>query len=50
MTMGFLPSIAWERGCAYQGDGATVGEQVVFFPGHDPVVSWRLLEDSLILC
>jgi hypothetical protein len=33
----------------YRGDGITAGEQEVFFPGHEPVVSWRLLEDALIL-
>jgi hypothetical protein len=33
----------------YRGDGTTVGEQEIFFPGHDPVLSWRLLEDGLLL-
>jgi hypothetical protein len=34
----------------YLGDGVTAGEQEVFFPGHSPVVSWRLLEDGMVLC
>jgi hypothetical protein len=38
--------LAWQH---YRGDGITAGEQAVFFPGHEPVVSWRLLEDGLIL-
>jgi hypothetical protein len=33
----------------YRGDGTTAGEQEVFSPGHKPVVSWRLLEDGLVL-
>ena len=39
--------LAWQH---YRGDGITAGEQQVFFPGHEPVVSWRLLEDGLVLC
>jgi hypothetical protein len=39
--------LTWQH---YRGDGITAGEQEVFSPGHDPVVSWRLLEDGLILC
>lgn len=31
-------------------DGVAAGHQKVFFAGHKPVVSWRLLEDGLILC
>jgi hypothetical protein len=38
--------LGWQH---YRGQGATAGEQEVFFPGHKPVVSWRLLEDGLIL-
>jgi hypothetical protein len=38
--------LGWQH---YRGDGITAGEQEVFFPGHKPVVSWRLLEDALIL-
>jgi hypothetical protein len=33
----------------YRGNGTTAGEQEVFSAGHEPVVSWRLLEDGLIL-
>ena len=25
-------------------------EQESYSPGHEPVVSWRLLEDGLLLC
>jgi hypothetical protein len=39
--------LTWQH---YRGDGITAGEQKVFFPGHLPVVSWRLLEDGLLLC
>ena len=38
--------LTWQH---YRGDGTTAGEQEVFSPGHKPVVSWRLLEDGLIL-
>ena len=33
----------------YRGDGTTAGEQAIFSPGHAPIVSWRLLEEGLIL-
>jgi hypothetical protein len=39
--------LTWQH---YRGDGITAGEQEVFFPGHAPMVSWRLLEDGLTLC
>jgi hypothetical protein len=39
--------LGWQH---YRGDGTTAGGQEVFFPGHKPVVSWRLIEDGLILC
>ena len=39
--------LAWQH---YRGDGITAGEQEIFSPGHDPVVSWRLMEDGLVLC
>lgn len=34
----------------YAGDRTTAGRQQVFDPGHAPAVSWRLIEDGLILC
>ncbi len=40
--------IFMERGLAwrhYAGDGATVGQQHIYDPGHSPVVIWRLAED-----
>jgi hypothetical protein len=37
------------RSIVDRGDGTTVGHQQIFSPGHDPVVSWCLLEDGLIL-
>ena len=39
--------LTWQH---YRGDGTPVDEQEVFSPDHDPVVSWRLLEDGLVLC
>lgn len=39
--------LAWQH---YRGDGTTAGEQEIYSPGHDPVVSWRLVEDGLLLC
>lgn len=33
--------LTWQH---YRGDGTTAGEREIFSPGHDPVVSWRLLE------
>ncbi len=33
----------------YRGDGTTAGDQEIFSPRHEPVISWRLLEDGLIL-
>ena len=29
----------------YVGDGLTVGEQEIYDPGHDPAVTWHILED-----
>ena len=39
--------LTWQH---YRGDGTTVGKQEIYSPGHEPVVSWRLLEDGLVLC
>jgi hypothetical protein len=33
----------------YRGDGTTAGKQEIFCLGHDPVVSWRLIEDGMVL-
>jgi hypothetical protein len=38
--------LAWQH---YRGDGTMVGEQEIYSPGHEPVVSWRLIEDGLVL-
>jgi hypothetical protein len=34
--------LAWQH---YIGDGTTVGQQQIYDPGHNPVVTWRLAED-----
>jgi hypothetical protein len=30
----------------FRGDGTTAGAQELFDPGHEPVVTWHLLEDE----
>lgn len=39
--------LTWQH---YRGDSTTVGEQEIYSSDHDAVLSWRLLEDGLILC
>ena len=40
--------IFMERGLAWQhyvGDGLTAGEQDIYDPGHNPVVTWNIFDD-----
>ena len=34
----------------FRGDGTTAGDQELFDPGHEPVVTWRLLENESATC
>jgi hypothetical protein len=37
------PGLDWRH---YTRDGATVGQQQIYDPGHVPVVTWRFYEDT----
>ena len=34
----------------FRGDGTTAGEQELYDPGHEPVVTWRMPEDDPAIC
>ncbi len=38
--------LEWQH---FRGDGTTAGQQEIFDPGHAPAVSWRLIEDGLVI-